>query len=342
VPELPGFVNWLLAMPAAAARQALARDVKSITRMEAELSTLLDTDHLAEWAERYLVWDEAINADQAESGFDNRLTIGNTTSAPETHLYASYLKFIDEQGRQMRPLALRNFKAKLVDMLRDTLGLPLPPGNPTQASQYKDHKRGSLVPCLRWRKATDDSEAPGVIRHAFQARIAPDPDGMDQEPAGMDSGWIPDGKNPVRDSRDGLDGFSEVETVSDETEPDPWGQSDPFSSKAAWSSENPSHPSRSVPDWDLSIPNPSQIHPDRSHLELIPPPAAQIEEVLDAKGKVEPQPLRTGSPICVDGQPGWTLPGTLPKAPTSGVAVVDPKGRSKLVERKRITQEKAA
>jgi hypothetical protein len=55
-----------------------------------------------------------------------------------------------------------------------------------------------------------------------------------------------------------------------------------------------------------------------------------------AQGK--PAPPATGSPICVDGQPGWTLPGALPKAPTSGVAVVDPKGRSKLVERQRITE----
>lgn len=59
VAELPGWATWCLSMPAAEARAALARDIRSQSRVEAELSILLSTDYLAEWAETALVWDGA-------------------------------------------------------------------------------------------------------------------------------------------------------------------------------------------------------------------------------------------------------------------------------------------
>jgi hypothetical protein len=48
---------------------------------------------------------------------------------------------------------------------------------------------------------------------------------------------------------------------------------------------------------------------------------------------------RHPSPIAVDGQPGWTLPGVLPKgdAPSVNVTVIDPQGKSHLIRRSRIT-----
>jgi phage/plasmid-associated DNA primase len=328
VAELPGFVNWVLAMPSAAARAALARDVQSLTRMEAELATLLETDYLADWAERHLIWDPSINAEEAEKGFDRRITIGNANGNREQHLYASYVAFVDEQGRHMKPLGLRYFKSKLVDLLRDTLGLPLPSGNPSAASAYRSHKRGSLVPCIRWRTAADqETEAPGVIRHAYQARIGDPMAGMDQEPAGMDGGWITDGKNPVRDSRDGWDGFLEVQAVSPaEAGPEPEPQ-DPVSPIAPTTSENPSESIPSVPHRVSAIPHPSR-RMDAS-IPDGPLPSAQSRAV----------PLRRpGRPIRVDGQPGWMLPGTLPKAASSQVMVVDPRGASRCVERRQITE----
>ena len=241
VAELPGFVNWLLAMPAADARQALARDVQSIGRMEAELCTLLETDYLAAWSDRSLVWDASVTAQDA-------ITVGNAVGNPSRNLYASYLQWISEQGPNIRPLALRTFKAKLVDLLRDTLGLPLPPGNPSNASAYKDHDRGSLVPCVRWRR-DGDSQMPGVIRHAYQARIA-------AATIRTDGGWIPDGKNPVGDSRDGSDGFFELRPVRD-----PLPCSSPI---AASSAENPSHP---------SVESLTRVLPSRIHPESIPNPS---------------------------------------------------------------------
>ena len=43
-------------------------------------------------------------------------------------------------------------------------------------------------------------------------------------------------------------------------------------------------------------------------------------------------------PIRVDGQPGWRLPGNLPKAASAHVTVIDPSGQSRCVQRRRITE----
>jgi hypothetical protein len=85
-------------------------------------------------------------------------------------LFPSYVRFVEQQGRNSRPLSLKVFKAKLVGLLRDTLGLQMPAGNPA-AGDYRHRGLGSVVPCLRWRGLRDD-ELPGVIRHAVIARAS--------------------------------------------------------------------------------------------------------------------------------------------------------------------------
>lgn len=157
VAELPGLVNWALAMAPEEARAALARDVHSLARAEAELDTLLATDLLAEWAEASLVWSP-----------QSHLRVGTADAPADGFLFSSYLRFIQQQGGNSRPLGLRTFKAKLVDLLRDTLSLPLPAGHPT-AGAYRLRGVGSVVPGLAWRGTAE--EAPGVIRQAFLDRI---------------------------------------------------------------------------------------------------------------------------------------------------------------------------
>ena len=57
----------------------------------------------------------------------------------------------------------------------------------------------------------------------------------------------------------------------------------------------------------------------KAQLELIPSPGAQLKKGLHRGANAQPSPANTGSPICVDGEAGWRLPGGLPKAPTAGV-----------------------
>ena len=176
--ELPGLVNWALAMLPGDARAALAQDVRSLARAEIKLETLLTTDGLADWADQHLIWDPL-----------GALRVGVTDGDPDLFMYPSYLRFMDQQSRNSKPLSGKVFKAKLVDLLRDTLGLALPPGINLRSGDYRQRGLGSVVPCLRFRRP-DEEDAPGVIRHAVLAEVS----GTDAERLGNDqisagNGW---------------------------------------------------------------------------------------------------------------------------------------------------------
>jgi phage/plasmid-associated DNA primase len=293
VPELPGLVNWCLAMPAADARRALARDVQSPARAASEVRTLLETDNLADWAEQHLLWD----------GKDtNYIRVGTSEGDPALFAYPSYLKHIREQGVNVKPLSMKVFKKKLVDLLRDTIGLPLPPGDVRDGS-YRNHAHGSIVPCLRFRTAAD-GEAQGLITQGFMLRA--------EGPVGDGSGWIADGsrmdKTQSGMDRDGSDGS---EPLSPNASSDPGPDETPIGVREL----------QSVPSIP-SVPRKGSSRP-----ESIPDPSRSIRQ-----------------PITVDNEPGWQLPGVMPKGegPTVKVLVVDPAGRSRMVERRRIQQQAAA
>ncbi len=318
-PELPGLVNWALAMPEAEARQALARDVQSIARAEAELSTLLATDLLAAWADEHLVWAPG-----------DRLRVGTTESEADGFLFASYLRFMDQQGRNTKPLSGKVFKAKLIDLLRDTLGLPLPPGDGS-SGEYKARGLGSVVPCLRWRQA--DEEAPGVIRHGFLARISTPTTGTDEQSPGTGRERVGNGKTPVGN---GWNGFLEVGFVKGSAPHEPPGPSTPVSPYAATECPEPVPPVPSVPQKGFAVSAPV---PEGAVCRSAPPNPSEEPSIADQPGPHDPGRQRQGVPITVDGGPGWWLPsGVMPKGhgPTVPVLCIDPEGRSLPIERRRI------
>lgn len=193
--ELAGLVSWCLAMEPVEGRAALARDVRSLARAEAELETLLLSDRLAEWAEHALAWDDSDGA---------RVSVGVANDSPNQSLYANYLKWLEQQGPTAHPLALRSFKAKLVDLLRDTLGLPLPSGF-TNTGHYRERGVGSVVPNLRLRLSFE--EEAGVIRYAFMRRA----EVPEAERVATDAERIGNGKTRVGS---GWNGWNGSETLS--------------------------------------------------------------------------------------------------------------------------------
>lgn len=203
VAQLPGFVNWALAMPADQARLALARDARSIARVEAELAALLETDLLAAWADERLAWEPG-----------TCLRVGTASNDPGEFLYPAYVKFTDENSRMSRPLSCKVFKCKLVDLIRDTLGLPLPAGDISK-DPYRIREVGSVVPYLRWRTADDEN---GVIRHAFLARIQPAETPTDLTTPGTDAEQVRDGKTPAGNGWNGRN-ESERDSVMREEHP---------------------------------------------------------------------------------------------------------------------------
>jgi hypothetical protein len=311
VPELPGLVNWALAMPAAEARQALARDVQSLSRAESQLRALIETDLLAEWADGHLIWDPTCTGTMAAR-------VGRAEDPASMFLYPSYLRFVASQGRTVGALSLKVFKSKLVDLLRDTGSLPLPPGDVTM-NDYRVRELGSVVPCIRWRTAAEDAqEAPGVLRHAFLSRIKTALTGMDQQPPGTDAEWIGNGKTPEGNGWNGWNGSNQPRASAegeDQSSPPVMrriGDESPGPVPAVPSiPQKGFHRSASVPESVRSVP-------------LAPADAGQL--------------------VLVDGEPGWWLPGTMPKGngPTLRVLVVDPNGCSRQVERRRIAAAPSA
>ncbi len=181
---MPGWIASLIRMDPLEARRALARDVSSVARIEQQLQSLTASDALADWAEQYLVWDEACIGEMAAR-------IGVKDQDPGTYLFPNYCRSVREQ--EAFPLSMRNFKPKLIDMLRDTFGLPLPQGA-TSAGPYRVRYVGSVLPMVRLR--TDaDGDGPGVIRFAMQRRM--------RNGCGMDAEWI----NPSHrtDGTEGMD-----------------------------------------------------------------------------------------------------------------------------------------
>ena len=298
VAELPGLVNWCLAMTATDAKNALARDVKSQARIEADLDALLSTDKLAEWADARLVW-AGMDRDADTFRPLHSLPVGTPSDNALICLFPSYLAAVANQGANAKPLSLNVFKAKLVDLLRDTLGLDLPPGN-TNRGDYKTRQVGSTVPGLRWRQLADDGY--GVVTHAFYQRLsgtAAERLGNAQTPVGND-----------RNDRNDLSEISHREKTTETSSPQRFSYRDGKSEKAV----------TAVPSIPYKGSGRSEVVP-----EVVPaaPTATDLGHPIAVDGE-------TGWRL-----PGALPPGN---APTNKVVVVNPHGVTHLVERSRITQ----
>lgn len=295
--ELPGLVNWALTMTPGEARAALAQDVRSLARAEAKLDTLLATDALADWADQNLIWDPL-----------GALRVGTHGNDADLFLFPSYLRFMDQQGPNSRSLALKTFKAKLVDLLRDTLGLALPAGTNLNSGHYRQRGLGSVVPCIRFRRP-DEEDAPGVIRHGVMAEVG----GTDQQPTGTDAERQGNGKTPVGNGWNGCNGLESVShreknTTPPERETD--GQFFPYRAVDA---------SEPVPAVPSSSRKGSQRPP------AVPPAVPPVPQGT---------PIEVENPKTGEWEPGWRQ---LTHGSGSGwLLCSDPQGQSRSVERKRI------
>lgn len=330
--ELPGFLAWCLAMTPDAATAALSRNTPTVARAESELRTLLATDPLAQWADEHLVWDPLATGSDAAR-------VGKADQPADHFLYASYVAWMAGQSRRPRELSLRRFKPQLVDLLRDTLALPLPAGNPCSGSRSGDYhqRHGSVIPCIRLRQAGDPVEAEGVIRRAVMAQV-PGCDGS--EP-------VCDGSEPSCDgsamaktqSGNGCDGCDGSEPVRYVREKNGSGAEQ----AEAFFSHTQDTPPGSITSI-TSVPALGSCH--RASITSIPAihhtgPAAAAAPAETGNGFPPGDPLPTaprpdaGFAVRVDGQTGWRQ--VTHGSGSGSVLVIDPAGNSRQVERKRIT-----
>ena len=173
--ELGGFVAWVLAMDPQEARQAM-EETGGLAQFDALLDVELNNP-LADWADQSLIFDDTPD----ENGRYQQLKIGTMSSSEDpnfvasnckvsTFAYPSYRNYMAANGLKGNEFALRRFKAALVDLLRDRLGLPLPPGQ-TSKHPYKT-RDGAGIPLLRMRDKSKDDENPGVIQFALQQKLS--------------------------------------------------------------------------------------------------------------------------------------------------------------------------
>ncbi len=101
---------------------------------------MLNTDHLAAWADETLIWDLTSQPDR----------IGKLSDPALKFLLPQHREWLKEREDQCTGLGQRNFSLKLIKLLRDTLVLPLPVGNPGSGS-YRLREAGSAIHQVRLR-----------------------------------------------------------------------------------------------------------------------------------------------------------------------------------------------
>ncbi|QNI42982.1 DUF5906 domain-containing protein [Synechococcus sp. A15-28] len=190
VPELSTMVNWVLDMDPADAIRAMSRNLISETRRNAAKQSLLDSNPLAAWANERLVYDSMLKSDGKPLHAQG---VGNLKSDPQTHLLTNYRSWL-EANETGEALTTKTFKRALVEMLQG-IGIPLPPG-PLDKGQYRIDGKGSVVPFLRFRRADDAADHPGVIDAAFNVQTVRE--------------RFANAKTPVANGSNGSNGSEEV------------------------------------------------------------------------------------------------------------------------------------
>ena len=208
VDHLPGLLNWALAMSDVDANRALGKDSNDVGRIQRDLDTLFETDPLARWADEHLIYDPEHVFSQVGNSRELYLKQGVPRAEWEKLLLPHY------EERVSHPVGVVKFKNKLVDLLRDTYGLPLPKGS-TRHGVYRNRNVGSVIPNVRL-KAVTDKNLSGVVTQAAMWKLEPSRDSQavtDQSDR--------DGQTSVSDQRDGCDGLNEIDKYIKERESSP-------------------------------------------------------------------------------------------------------------------------
>ena len=190
VPELSAMVNWVLDMDPADAITAMSRNLASEARRDAAKQSLLDSDPLAQWANERLVYDSTLKPDGKPL---HAQSVGNLESDPQTRLLTNYRNWF-EANETGEALTTKTFKRTLVEMLQ-AIGIPLPPGR-LDKGQYRIDGKGSVVPFIRFRRADDAADHPGVIDAAFNLQTVHE--------------RFANAKTPVTNGSNGSNGSEEV------------------------------------------------------------------------------------------------------------------------------------
>jgi hypothetical protein len=145
---IPGLFNWVLELSDQEVKETILSEAHNSSELErAKAENLVQTNPIADWLDRYLVYREDA---KTKVGTAKRDKDSNTqTQYQNTHawLYASYCEYCADT--QSRPIGLNRFVSLLDDLCNNQLGL--------KVSKSKT-KTGNYFFGLRFRSEADDDD----------------------------------------------------------------------------------------------------------------------------------------------------------------------------------------
>ena len=157
-PEIPGVLNWVLALPDAQMEALLQQTTTLVPSLQATWAqSLVDTNPLAEWANQALMLDDSTDAEGhplavVNVGRAHKLDGTNAYEHQDRWLYPHYRAWVDDTGG--KPLSSRRFTGLLRDLFENQLRL--------DSITHTDDMYGSRFHGMRLR-TTSDAEEPFLI-----------------------------------------------------------------------------------------------------------------------------------------------------------------------------------
>jgi phage/plasmid-associated DNA primase len=159
--EIPGVLNWVLALPDAQMEALLQQTTETVPSLqETWVCSLVDTNPLAEWANQALILDARQDAQgkplaAVNVGRAHKIDRTNDYEHQDTWLYPHYRAWVDDTGG--KPLSSRRFTGLLKDLFENQLRL--------KGVEHRDDNKGSRFYSIRFRTSSDADEPLLITKH---------------------------------------------------------------------------------------------------------------------------------------------------------------------------------
>jgi phage/plasmid-associated DNA primase len=157
-PEIPGVLNWVLALPDALMEALLQQTTTAVPSLKPTWAyALVETNPLAEWANQTLILDDRTDAQGRPAAVVNvgrahKMDRSNEYEHQDTWLYPNYRAWVDDTGG--KPLSSRRFTGLLRDLVENQRRLA--------GVEHTDDMYGSRFHGIRFR-APNDAHKPLLI-----------------------------------------------------------------------------------------------------------------------------------------------------------------------------------
>ena len=160
-PEIPGVLNWVLALPDTLMEGLLRQTTETVLSLQTTWAyALVDTNSLAEWANQALILDGRTDdqghpAAVVNVGRAHKIDRSNDYEHQDTWLYPNYRAWVDDTGG--KPLSSRRFTGHLKDLFENQLRL--------EGVEHRDDNKGSRFFGLRFRAPSDEDKPLLITKH---------------------------------------------------------------------------------------------------------------------------------------------------------------------------------